>query len=727
MLAPRVRLGWSTRGLRLTLSGALWASIVGLAVLLGGAYGLINQRAEEAVGRNARQLQDEAISRVATGVEAYIVQGQGVVARLAQQLIAGHCADPESCLMAELLAHRHLAEVTLTQGVEQGEDEEGLTVLAEEGRRQTTVFRRPGSDAEVCTRVVAKEGSGYVARTRCRPPHLVMTQTARQTTGEARDPTASYGFSTPAVSFRRGRTLMSDLSYSQLDDVLPVAQQRVVLQALQGVENAEHQLLGVLKVGLLEKGLSEYVQQEHVNREDPNDPYRIFVADNQGRLITGLQAGDPLVEMGDDLRIQPLALGPEVKRALEDPALQALSDEQPDGLGTFALEAARFHARYRYIKQSQDWALVVVGPDDYYLKALREQQRPLLLGMSGVFLLLFVGGVVAVRVMRRALSQIEHETKGMTRFDFSAATPHSPFADIRETLFSLEQAKTAVRAMGKYVPLELVRKLFEENREPTLGGTLREVTIFFSDIEGFTTRAEEEPPDVVAQWLGRYLEVMTRAVHAEEGTVDKFIGDSVMALWNAPRLNDEHAVLACRAALRCQRETGQLYGSKEWGGRPPLVTRIGLHVDSVMVGHFGAPDRLSYTAIGDGVNLASRLEGLNKQYGTTILVSHEVQRRAQHQFAFRRLDLVAVKGKSNAIPVYELLGALEQPGLITEAIQRYEQGLALYVAGQFAQARALLLHNPKDLPSQALAERCAKLERDPPAQPWAGISFAQSK
>ena len=234
-------------------------------------------------------------------------------------------------------------------------------------------------------------------------------------------------------------------------------------------------------------------------------------------------------------------------------------------------------------------------------------------------------------------------------------------------------------------------------------------------------------PDVVARWLGQYLEVMTTAVHKDDGTVDKFIGDSVMALWNAPRPNVDHAMLACQAALRCQRETAKLYASEQWGGRAPLVTRIGLHVGPVMVGHFGAPDRISYTAIGDTVNLASRLEGLNKMYGTTILVSGDVHQRARHKFAFRRLDIVAVKGKSHAINVFELLGELELPGLITEEIQRYEQALELYVQGEFAKARALLLQNPTDPPSKVLAARCGELERTPPAEPWAGISFAQSK
>lgn len=712
--------------MRLTLNGALWSAIVGLAVVLGGSFFLINKRSQDAVKKSALELHHTAIAQVSGDVEGYVVQGREVVGRLADALKAGRCAEPESCLMVELIGNASLAEVTLTQGVDEGFDDNDRTKLAAAGRRQTSVFRPPGEKAEVCTRTVSGEGSGFVARTRCRAVHLAMTKTAAETTGEARDPSDSFGFSTPAAAHNRGNVLMSDLSYSQLDDMLPEENRRVVLVALLGTEGEDKKLLGVLKVGLLEKQMRKIVKAARVNREALDDPYRIFVADDSGRLITGLETEETLVDDNDDLRIKPAALAPEVKQALEQPELTQVSEDEPEATGMFAVGGRAFHSSYRYIKGTQGWRLVIVGPADFYLDRVGALQRPLLVGVSLAFAVLFVGGVIAVRVMRRALAQIEHETKGMSGFSFAAAPVVSPFADIRDALFSLEQAKTAVRAMGKYVPLSLVRKLFQENREPALGGTLREVTIFFSDIEGFTTRAEVEPPDVVALWLGSYLEVMTTAVHAEEGTVDKFIGDAVMALWNAPRANPDHAVLACRAALRCQRETKKLYASAAWG-REPLVTRIGLHVGAVMVGHFGAPDRLSYTAIGDSVNLASRLEGLNKQYGTTLLVSDEVYQRAKEKFAFRRLDLVAVKGKSKAIAVFELLGEIEVPGLITEEIARYERALELYVAGEFVSARTLLLQNPNDPPSRVLADRCGELERHPPDAPWAGISFAQSK
>jgi adenylate cyclase len=250
----------------------------------------------------------------------------------------------------------------------------------------------------------------------------------------------------------------------------------------------------------------------------------------------------------------------------------------------------------------------------------------------------------------------------MRDFDFAPEPVAAPFRDVREVMGGLERAKTAMRALGKYVPVDLVRLLYASGREPSLGGELRDVTIMFTDIKDFTTLAEGLSPDELARRLGLYLEAMTRAVHESRGTVDKYIGDAVMALWNAPTACPDHAAWACRAALACRRATADLFASPAWEG-PPMATRFGLHRDTVMVGHFGAPDRLSYTALGDGVNVASRLEGLNKQYGTTIIVSDGVREAAGAGFHFRELDTVAVKGRRGSLRIHELLGAAEGDGL----------------------------------------------------------------
>jgi adenylate cyclase len=220
---------------------------------------------------------------------------------------------------------------------------------------------------------------------------------------------------------------------------------------------------------------------------------------------------------------------------------------------------------------------------------------------------------------------------------------------------------------------------------------------------------------------------MTSVIHDHGGTIDKFIGDSVMALWNAPRPCADHPIKACAAALACRDAITQLFTSQLWAGLPPWTTRFGLHHDNVMVGHFGSPDRLSYTALGDGVNLASRLEGLNKQYGTTIIVSESMVQEAGHAFSFRLLDRVAVKGKKQGVQVYELLGPATSDASRPTTVAAYETGLRLYWNRDFAAAQKILKNQPADPPSAILAERCRELLRDPPAPDWDGVYISMIK
>jgi len=314
----------------------------------------------------------------------------------------------------------------------------------------------------------------------------------------------------------------------------------------------------------------------------------------------------------------------------------------------------------------------------------------------------------------------------MRAFDFAPDAARSRLRDIDEVMLGLERAKTVVRAMGKYIPLDLVRRLYERNEEPQLGGDLRTVTLMFTDIEGFTTLAEQLPPDRLARQLGDYLEAMTSAVERTSGTIDKYIGDAVMAFWNAPALIEGHAARACEAVLACQEATQTLYASPTWQGLPPLVTRFGVHTADVMVGHFGARTRLSYTALGDGVNLAARLEPLCKQYGVTALVSEAVAQAADG-FVFRRIDRVAVKGKAQGIEVFELLGRKSDVIPRIEYLQRYETAFEAYLERDFSGALAILAGADDDPPSSVLAARCKQLKDSPPPENWGGVHVAKSK
>jgi adenylate cyclase len=179
--------------------------------------------------------------------------------------------------------------------------------------------------------------------------------------------------------------------------------------------------------------------------------------------------------------------------------------------------------------------------------------------------------------------------------------------------------------------------------------------------------------------------------------------------------------------LACSRATRELYASKAWQGLPALFTRFGLHTARVMVGHFGAPERLSYTALGDGVNVASRLEGLCKQYGVAVLASEAFVAAAGDDFAFRLIDKVAVKGKHEAIRVYELLGARADCADALASTLPYELALHAYFAHDFERAIGLLQSRDDDPPSRVLLARCIAMIANPPPRDWDGVYVATSK
>ncbi|MDB5516472.1 MAG: adenylate cyclase [Tardiphaga sp.] len=216
-------------------------------------------------------------------------------------------------------------------------------------------------------------------------------------------------------------------------------------------------------------------------------------------------------------------------------------------------------------------------------------------------------------------------------------------------------AQHAIWSFAHFVPKEIVRGLLNKSISTDLGGIRQEITIVFTDVRGFTTIAEAADPDVLMRQTSRYFTALTEAFLAEGGTVDKYIGDAVMVFWNAPHRQADHVERACRAVLSARRANAQLNQQFEAEGLPLFVTRFGIHVAEAVVGNLGSAERMEYTALGTAVNLASRLEGLNKGYGTEILVSEQVYSRVPHRFQFRPVDTVVAKGMTAETRVYELI------------------------------------------------------------------------
>ena len=376
---------------------------------------------------------------------------------------------------------------------------------------------------------------------------------------------------------------------------------------------------------------------------------------------------------------------------------------------------------------SPDWVIAVLAPEaEFTGVAIRNAWWTLGGGLAALLIAVFVAAIVSSRIAG-PLRRISEDLERVAAFEFDAAAPPQSFVrEVASVGQTVARMKSSLRSFSRYVPADLVRELLASGREAELGGERRRLTIHFSDIAGFTSIAETMPPERLVEELGDYFGTMREVLRAHHGTIDKYMGDGILAFFNAPRLVDDHEIEACRAALRAQEQLAADRTMRTASGRPAFSARIGLEVGEVVVGNIGTPDRFAYTVIGDAVNLASRLEGLNKFYGTEIIGSGDLRAATGDRFVWRQLDRVAVVGRNAGTDVHELLG--EAGGLSddeTATRDAYEAALADYFAGRFAEAAVqfgeLASAIPDDVAAQIMARRARKLERHPPEGEWTGI------
>jgi adenylate cyclase len=279
-------------------------------------------------------------------------------------------------------------------------------------------------------------------------------------------------------------------------------------------------------------------------------------------------------------------------------------------------------------------------------------------------------------------------------------------------------------AFGSYVSRDLVEEIVKNPDKLKLGGERREVTVLFSDIRGFTTLSESISPEELVSLLNSYLSPMTNIVLEERGTLDKYVGDAIMAIFNAPLDVPGHAEHSCRCAFRMLDRLKVLNRELAGKGIPELEIGIGVNTGEAIVGNMGADLRFDYTAIGDNVNLASRLESLNKHYGTRILVSESTRRQAGDSFVFREVDLVRVKGKNTPVAVYELMTMRH------ELAAPFADALLLYRNHEYDDALLIfsrLAESEGDRLSSMYRDRCEQFIASPPPDDWDGVYVAKTK
>jgi class 3 adenylate cyclase len=358
------------------------------------------------------------------------------------------------------------------------------------------------------------------------------------------------------------------------------------------------------------------------------------------------------------------------------------------------------------------WESIIITPTNDFigdLKATNRQIVLLIIALSAVELFLIY---LVSRRLSHPIESISQDLKAVENLSFEA--PPSRPSNVRE-IAQLQSATTLLRnslkSFASFAPVDVVRGLIKSGIPLALGVEKRSLTVLFSDLENFSTHAEQSSPDELLAQMSVYFEQVCRAISEEKGTVDKFIGDGVMAFWGAPVGLEDHALYACAGAIRAVRRMEQVNDAWRAEGKPTLRIRIGLNSAEVLVGNVGSSDRFSYTVMGDGVNVAARLEGLNKVFGTTICISDSVFDAVTSKVVVRPLRYVQVKGRKQQFLVYELLGMagsgdeeLEARSPDRRLSQMTWEASEYYERGEFGEAARRYRKILEEFPSDAVAK-----------------------
>ena len=369
----------------------------------------------------------------------------------------------------------------------------------------------------------------------------------------------------------------------------------------------------------------------------------------------------------------------------------------------------------------RDWLVATIVPEaDFLAQVGRNIEKLFSLLLVNVMIVAVAAAIFSRALFGRPLARIIKEIEKVERFELEdVRRVPSPIAEITALSNAVQTMRQGLSSFGRYLPVELVQTLIKQEVGVAIGGENRTLSVLFMDVEGFTGQTEALGPRLLP-YLAEYFSDMSQQIVDNRGTIDKYIGDAIMAFWGAPHYNEDHAADACRAALHCLRLLD--VRRVEWAnqGRPQFNLRIGLNTGRVIVGNVGSNQKIDYTVLGDPVNLASRLEALNKAYGTRILIGHNTFELAKYDVVTRRLDRVAVRGKEEASYVYELIAMRDEvePTVSFDWIAAYERGLDLLLDGDWSAAmeqflRAIDLRGGVDEASQVMIERCREaMEQD---------------
>ncbi|MGB0935494.1 MAG: adenylate/guanylate cyclase domain-containing protein [Alphaproteobacteria bacterium] len=493
-----------------------------------------------------------------------------------------------------------------------------------------------------------------------------------------------------------------------------------------GNQPSTGKFFGVVGVDIDINETAKFVEKANLGEEGI-----AFIVDTEGGELVAHPNPDLIVEVDhDDVRVR-------VIHDLDDKRLvHAYQDYINHGKENFFFDhdGVEYYALFAKFPDTfeKKWAVGIVAPSDVFIGAIKQTQFETVMISLIIFLLSIILIIIISRNIAKPIVQLAHEADKIKRFDLqNGKEVDTSVYELQLLNTSISTMRNSIQAFAKYAPKEIVSKLTQKSTDVKIGGRQRPLTIFFSDIANFTTVSESYPSDKLMQHLSEYFEELTSIIQHEKGTIDKYIGDAIMAFWGAPAMDKQHILNGCIAALKCQKKLQGLNRKWRSEGKPELRTRIGLHTADVIVGNVGSSDRMNYTILGDGVNLSARLESVNKQYGTEILVSHDVYDKTHRFCHFRPLDVVAVKGKKEGQKIYELVGMKQgEPSLFPsreriEFIELFSDAFKVYLEQRWDEAidkfSKIMERFGKDQVSEMYVKRCKDFKKNPPKKGWKGV------
>lgn len=490
------------------------------------------------------------------------------------------------------------------------------------------------------------------------------------------------------------------------------------ITAVYPIYDKSSQLRGVFGMEIPLDAISDFVGGIKVTKNSV-----VFICDDEERLITAYSSNINLLEGYRMPKLDDLGVA-WVKYSF------VLYREKHTPVFIYDYDGKKYIAAYGKIpsiKTDAGWNISIVTP---YQDIVGPLQRGIFLSFIFIFIVVIAGVILSIVFssgVSKPIVKLAKDAELICQLKLEEVKQlYSRIKEIAYIADNFMKMKSALSSFQRYMPIALVKNLISSGKVAEVGGETKEITLLFSDIENFTPISENMSPQKVMQYLSEYFQTITKIIIGTSGTVDKYIGDGAMAFWGAPIDDAQHALHACQAAVHIQATFIQLNEKWRSEGNPQIATRIGINTGRVIIGNVGSDDRLSYTALGDDVNLTSRLESLNKTYKTYVLVSENTYKIVKDRFNFRLIDKVIVKGKKQGICVYELLGEkTDTPDLQLEQYnQVFQEAFTLYEHGAWEKALQLFSElankNPQDHILQIFIERCQVFCKTPPDN-WTGV------